>query len=94
MMLIMFFAKYNSCQELCWQTLADILDPSKGDSNELDKTFQNPIYIKALSTWLPFLDKRGYLDTFLPNAPLTPLMEKIFTKIKAYTPVECEINCQ
>lgn len=74
----MFIAKYNSNQEL---DLEQIFNPTKEASKGLDDAFENPIYKASLAKWLPFLDKRGYLDSFLPEAPLTPFMQMLFSKM-------------
>lgn len=33
----------------------------------LHNIYGNPIYKKALTVWLPFLDKRGYLDRLIDD---------------------------
>ena len=74
----MFVVKYDSDQEL---DISQMFDQTKGDPEALINAFNNPIYKKAVQTWLPFLDKRGYLDTFLPNAPVTPFVQGILDSI-------------
>lgn len=77
-MFVMFIAKYDSDKEL---DLAQIFDPTKSSPDTLIGAFNNPIYKKALALWLPFLDKRGYLDAFLPQTPISPFLEEILSKI-------------
>jgi len=74
MMFVMFVVKYDSTQEL---DISQMFDQTKGDPEAFLNAFKNPIYKKAVETWLPFLDKRGFLDTFLPNAPVTPFVQGI-----------------
>ena len=36
-----------------------------GSPEMLERVYNNEVYKKAIRTWLPFLNKRGYLDTLL-----------------------------
>jgi len=78
MMFVMFIAKYDSPQDL---DIAQIFEQTKDTPEIFDAAFKNPIYIKAFKSWLPFLDKRGYLDVFLPNSPMTPFLQGIIAQM-------------
>lgn len=77
----MFVVKYDSTQEL---DISQMFDHTKGDHEAFLNAFKNPIYKKAVETWLPFLDKRGFLDTFLPNAPVTPFVQSILDNMPKF----------
>ena len=74
----MFIIKYDSNQEL---DISQIFDQTKGDPEHFTAAFNKPTYKKALTSWLPFLDKRGYLDVLLPNAPVTSFVQAIMDQI-------------
>jgi hypothetical protein len=71
MMYVLFVIKRDSEEEL---NIEIITDTDKYDPKTIEKVFSNEIYRKSIKTWLPFLTNRGFLDTLLPSAPLTPFM--------------------
>lgn len=77
-MLILFVAKFDSQEEL---NMENIMDPEKVNLEMLKNAFMNGTYCKALSLWLPFLNKRGFLDTLLPTNPNTPFMTTLIQGI-------------
>lgn len=77
-MMIMFIAKFDSQEEL---DMANIMDPDKINIEMLRKAFMNANYCNALKTLLPFLNKRGFLDTLLPNAPNTAFMTALIKEM-------------
>jgi hypothetical protein len=79
MMLVMFVAKYESNEEL---NLEGLMDPDKFDANAIRAALHGKHYIKALETWLPFLNRRGFLDTMLPQHPPTPFMATILQQME------------
>jgi hypothetical protein len=60
LMMILFIVKNDSSEELT-------LDQMMGQDNQemLFKVYNNENYQKALKLWLPFLNKRGFLDTMM-----------------------------
>lgn len=63
-MVFMFIVKYDSPEEMGIDTIV-----SGGGSPEMLKTvFGSDYYKKALKLWLPFLNKRGFLDTLIVEA--------------------------
>lgn len=64
-MFIMFVTKYESSEEI---NLEQIMTNADMDPTMFERVFYNENYKKALKMWLPFLDKKGYLDNMLPNA--------------------------
>jgi hypothetical protein len=73
-MYVLFVVKYDSNEQL---DAGLVTDPAKSDPEIVHKAFNNEIYRNALRTWLPFLNKRGFLDTLLPQAPVSPFMMKL-----------------
>lgn len=57
----MFIVKYDSQEEMNME----ILMSQGGNPEVLDRIYGNEIYKKALKLWLPFLNKRGFLDTLI-----------------------------
>ncbi|KAG5675465.1 hypothetical protein PVAND_005367 [Polypedilum vanderplanki] len=55
---IMFICKYNSEKEII---MADLFS-GMIDDDTLKLIYSNDNYLKALETWLPFMDERGFLD--------------------------------
>ncbi|KAG5675466.1 hypothetical protein PVAND_005368 [Polypedilum vanderplanki] len=78
MMFVLFIAKYDSNDDL---DIEQIMNPDKVNYKVIYDAFNNEIYKNALKTWLPFLNKRGYLDTLLPHAPATPFMQAIMQQM-------------
>lgn len=60
-MFITAFVKYNSSKEI------DLADMISGPENPemLERLYNNEHFKKALTLWLPFLNKRGFLDALL-----------------------------
>lgn len=64
-MFILFVVKYDSAEEINMEEMM-----GGGMSQEkMKEIYSNPIYKKALLAWLPFLNKRGFLDTLLIDEP-------------------------
>lgn len=62
-MFILFIVKYDSDEEMSIEQLM-----TGGDNPELfDRIYNNDNYKKAFKLWVPFLDKRGYLDTLISH---------------------------
>jgi hypothetical protein len=60
-MVIMFVVKYDSPEEMSMETLM-----MEGGSPEMmNRIYGNDCYKKALQLWLPFMNKRGFLDTMM-----------------------------
>lgn len=78
MFFVMFVAKYDSNEDL---DIEKIMNADKYDEKVVYAAFNNDNYKNALKTWLPFFNKRGYLDTLLPNAPLTPFMTALMQQM-------------
>lgn len=57
-MFLLFIVKYDSEEELN----AEMMFSGAMSPEMLDRIFNNEIYKKAVLTWLPFLNKRGFLD--------------------------------
>jgi hypothetical protein len=60
-MFILFVVKYDSHEEI---SMEDMLT---GEDNPemLDRIYNNELYKTAIKLWLPFLNKRGFLDTLI-----------------------------
>lgn len=55
--------KYDAVEEMDLQTMmTGSCNPEK-----YQKIFQNEIYKKAVTLWLPFLNKRGFLDALIKS---------------------------
>lgn len=62
-MFILFIVKYDCNEEMSIEQLM-----TGGDNPELiDRIYNNDNYKKAIKLWLPFLDKRGFLDTLISH---------------------------
>lgn len=83
----MFIVKYDSKEEL---SLDFFTDPERFDIKQLEKAFNNNNYQKALGLWVPFLNKRGYLDALLPETPLTPFMLSLMEHMQKNAPKPAE----
>lgn len=60
-MIILFVVKYDSPEEMSMETLM-----IEGGSPEMmNRIYGNDCYKKALKLWLPFMSKRGFLDTLM-----------------------------
>lgn len=64
-MFILSIVKNESTEELNFETLMNNPD-DKVVQEVYDRIYKNETYKKAMKTWLPFLNKRGFLDTLLP----------------------------
>lgn len=80
MMFVMFIVKYDSNEEL---NLENMMDPESFDPIQIKRALFNDIYQKALRVWVPFLNKRGYLDKLLPREPPTPFMLSLMQQMQA-----------
>lgn len=54
----LFLAKYDSNEEMSLESIIGIGEYSE----RLKETYNNTAYKKAVKLWLPFLNKRGFLD--------------------------------
>lgn len=64
LIMILFVVKYSSNEEINMEIIM-----SGGDASMIDRIYNNENYKKAVKSWLPFLDERGFLDTLIePNA--------------------------
>jgi hypothetical protein len=59
-MFILFIVKNDSSEEINLEKLMGSDDPVM-----LEKIYNNENYKKGLKLWLPFLNKRGFLDTLV-----------------------------
>lgn len=57
---IMFICKYDSEEEL---TMEQFMDPNGFNEDMLNRMYRNELFLGAVKSWLPFLFKRGFLDT-------------------------------
>lgn len=78
MMLLMLIVKYDSKEEF---DLEGMTNPELFDSEKIERAYMSDIYQNALKLWLPFLNKRGYLDALLPEQPLTPFMMSLMKQM-------------
>lgn len=63
LMFILFVVKYDQPEEISIeQMMTGVEDPDM-----VRRVFYNETYKKAVNTWLPFLNKRGYLDSLIPQ---------------------------
>lgn len=69
--------------------ISQVFDHTKRN-NAFDEAYDNPIYKNAVASWLPFLDKRGYLDVFLPETPLTPFLQSVMSQMPKVDETENE----
>lgn len=59
-MFILFVVKYDSAEEINMEMII-----SGGDEAMLERIYNNDNYKKAIKLWLPFMDKRGFLDSMI-----------------------------
>lgn len=59
---ILFVVKYDADEEISMELLMQ-----GGDDEMYDRIYNNEIYKKAVKLWLPFMNKRGFLDCLLPH---------------------------
>lgn len=78
-MFILFVVKFDANGEF---NIENMMDPEKFDEETMRGGFMNDFYQKALKVWLPFLNKRGFLDKLLPNDPLSPFMASLFEQMQ------------
>lgn len=57
--MVLFVVKYDSNEEMSIETMMG------GDPDRLSRLYNSELYKKALKLWLPFLNKRGFLDTLI-----------------------------
>lgn len=60
LMMILFVVKYDSDEEINMETMM-----AGGDPEMIKRIYNNEVYKKAVKLWLPFLSKRGFLDTLI-----------------------------
>lgn len=70
-MFILFIVKYDSHEEISIENMMT----GGADANMLDRVYNNELYKKAIKLWLPFLNKRGFLDTLIVD-DVKVVMEK------------------
>lgn len=71
-MFILFVVKYDSPEEISMETMM-----MGGDNPEMyQRIYYNDFFKKAVTTWLPFLNKRGFLDTLLKEKPVEAKKEE------------------
>lgn len=65
-MFILFVVKYDSPEEISIETMM-----MGGDDPDMyQRIYYNDCFKKAVTLWLPFLNKRGFLDTLIkPEKP-------------------------
>lgn len=63
---VLSIVKNDSTEEINIETL--FMETDEEIVNEFySRIYGNEIFKKAIKTWLPFLNKRGFLDTLLPT---------------------------
>ncbi|KAG5678863.1 hypothetical protein PVAND_008494 [Polypedilum vanderplanki] len=69
LMFILFIVKYDSQEEITLEAMMGLGDQVEESIVQAMYTriYGNETYKKAVKLWLPFLNKRGFLDTLLPN---------------------------
>ena len=78
-MSVMLIIKYESNTDL---NIEALMDPTKSDAKVMEEAFSGKLYQESLKIWLPFLNKRGFLDTLLPNAPNTELVDQLLKQFQ------------
>jgi thiamine kinase-like enzyme len=68
-MFILFVVKYDSPEEINMEVMMGAEDPEM-----MHRIYNNECYKKGLKLWLPFLNKRGFLDTMIKSEE--PVIEK------------------
>jgi hypothetical protein len=58
----MIVTKYESTEVLKMEDFLVVQD-----KEFIDRIYCNETFKKAIKLWLPFFEKRGYLDSFLPD---------------------------
>ena len=61
---MLFFAKYSSTVEWDMEILLRETDETVL-ANIYSTIFNDPVFIKATKSWLPFLEQRGFLDSLI-----------------------------
>lgn len=69
LMFILFIVKYDSQEEMTLEAMLGMGDKVEDSVVQAmyKRIYGNDTYKKAVKLWLPFLNKRGFLDTLLPN---------------------------
>lgn len=72
LMMILFVVKYESDEEVNMEIMF-----KAGDITDIaERVYNNDTYKKAVKLWLPFLNKRGFLDALMkPEGP--PVEQKV-----------------
>lgn len=61
LMTTLFVVKYDSYEEINLEMMMS----GEDNSRMMERIYNNDTYNKALKLWLPFLNKRGFLDTLI-----------------------------
>lgn len=70
--MILFVVKYNSAEEITIETMMT----GSNDPDIMDRVYKNDNYKKAVTMWLPFMNKRGFLDTLLKEEKVDDIKEE------------------
>lgn len=71
-MFILLVVKYDSQEEMSIETMM-----MGGEDPEFYKRiYYNDLFKKAVTLWLPFLNKRGFLDTLIKEKPIEAKKEE------------------
>lgn len=61
-MIILFVVKYDSNEEINMEIMFKGADNMQ---DMIDRVYKNEYFKKAITLWLPFLKKRGFLDALI-----------------------------
>lgn len=75
-MFILFVVKYDSPEEI---NIEMMMTGGGDDPNMMDRIYNNENYKAALKAWLPFLNRRGFLDAFGDEVPKVEEAKKAVT---------------
>lgn len=62
---MLFIFKYDSSEELNLQMIMGQVEDEEELKKFYTRIYRNKTYTKAIKTWLPFLNERGFLDCML-----------------------------
>lgn len=83
MLFIMFIVKFETNEEF---DIENMMDPDKAKPEVMRANYLGELYQNALKEWLPFLNKRGFIDSLLPHQPLTPFMSALMQQMQTQSP--------
>lgn len=66
-MYVLTIIKNESSEEIDLALMMGQSDDEEKLENFYKRIYENETYKKAIKAWLPFLNKRGFLDTMLPK---------------------------